>query len=203
MPQQIFIVHGGDTHNTYEDYLNWLKNYKVDLDKVKYGGWKDYLQEELGDKYEVIYPQMENYHNAKYAEWEIYFEKFFPFFKEGIILIGGSLGGIFLAKYLSENNFPVKIKAVFLLAAPFDNKDRDENDYMGGGYVLPESLERFERQAGKIFLYHSEDDPIVPFVDLEKYAKALPSAKKVIFKDKGHFALKEFPEFVEKLKSIT
>ena len=63
-------------------------------------------------------------------------------------------------------------------------------------------MEKFEKQAGKIYLYHSEDDPIVPFADLEKYAQKLPSAEKVIFKDKGHFNLPEFPEIVEKINSL-
>lgn len=201
MLQQILAIHGGDVFETYEEYLDFLKNYKVDLEKVKYGGWKDHLQEKLGNDFEVIYPQMENYHNAKYAEWKIWFEKFIPFLKDGIILIGGSLGGIFLAKYLSENNFPVKIKATFLVAAPFDDKDRSA-DYTLGDFALPESLEKFSGQGGKIFLYHSEDDPVVPFTDLEKYARKLPGAEKVIFQDKGHFNLKEFSELVEKLRSL-
>lgn len=121
---------------------------------------------------------------------------------DNIILLGGSLGAIFLAKYLSENDFPVKIKAVFLLAGPFDDKSRSDIDYTLGDFVLPESLEKFASQAGKIFLYHSKDDPVVPFADQGKYAAKLPSAEKVVFEDKGHFNLKEFPEIVEKIRSL-
>jgi predicted alpha/beta hydrolase family esterase len=195
MKKQIFIVHGGEVFETYEKYLEYLRDYRVNLDKVKHGGWKDNLQETLGDDYEVIYPQMENYHNAKYSEWRIFFERFFPYLQDEIILIGNSLGSIFLAKYLSENDFPVKIKCVFLLAGPYDD------GYLGD-FALPESLDKFSSQVKRIFLYHSQDDPAVPFGEVEKYAKKLPQAEKVIFKDKGHFVLKEFPEFVEKLKSI-
>ncbi|MFZ2188171.1 MAG: alpha/beta hydrolase [Candidatus Moraniibacteriota bacterium] len=202
MKKQIFIVHGGEAHRTYEEYLEFLKNYKINLDKIKNGGWKDHLQETLGDDYEIIFPRMENYHNAKYSEWKIWFEKFFPFLRDDVILIGGSLGGIFLAKYLSENNFPVKIKAAFLIAAPYDDKERGDIYYTLGDFILPDSLDSFSKQVEKIFLYHSQDDLMVPFVDLGKYAQKLPKAEKVIFKDKGHFNLKEFPEFVEKLKSI-
>lgn len=201
MPQQIFIVHGGETFKTYGEYLEFLNNYEVDIEKVKHGGWKDYLQDELGDDYEVIFPHMENYHNAKYAEWKVFFSKFYPYLKDGIILIGSSLGGTFLAKYLSENDFPFKIKAVFLIAAPYDEKDRNI-DYDLGDFILPESLERFSRQAPKIFLYYSKDDPIVPFSDLEKYANSLPNAEKIAFEDRGHFKLKKFPEFIKILKNI-
>jgi predicted alpha/beta hydrolase family esterase len=196
MPQQILVVHGGEVFKTYEEYLDYLKNYKVDLEKLKHGGWKDYLQKELSDNYEVIFPQMENYHNAKYSEWRIWIDKFLPFLKDNVILVGASLGGIFLAKYLSENNFPVKIKSVLLIAAPF-------NDGYLGDFALPNSLKKMEEQAGKIFLYHSKDDPVVPFTDMEKYAQKLPGAEKVIFEDKGHFNSKEFPEFIEKIKDLT
>lgn len=195
MKKQIFIVHGGNVHKIYEDYLVFLKNYKINLDKVKFGGWKDHLQKTLGDDYEVIYPRMENYHNAKYSEWKIFFKRFLPHLQDGIILIGNSLGSTFLAKYLSENDFPVKIKCVFLLAGPYDD------GYLGD-FSLPDSLDNFSKQVEKIFLYYSEDDPAVPIAELKKYSQKLPNAEKVIFKDKGHFNLREFPEFVEKLKSI-
>jgi uncharacterized protein len=195
MKKQIFIVHGGEAHKTYEDYLVFLRNYKINLDKVKFGGWKDNLQETLGEAYEVIYPRMENYHNAKYSEWKILFERFFPYFRDEIILIGNSLGSTFLAKYLSENVFPVKIKSVFLLAGPYDD------GYLGD-FSLPDSLDNFSKQAERIFLFQSKDDPLVPLEEVEKYAQKLPKAEKIIFNDKGHFNLKEFPEFVEKLKSI-
>jgi len=193
MSQQIFIVHGGEVFDTYEEYLEFLKNYKINIDKIKEGGWKENLQEKLGDGYEIIYPRMENHHDAKYVEWKIFFEKFFPYFRDDIILIGGSLGGVFLAKYLSENDFPVRIKAVFLVAAPYGYKKE---------FSLPESLEKFRKKVAKIFIYQSKDDPVVPFSDSERYALQLPNAEKVIFKDKGHFNLKDFPEIVEKLRSI-
>jgi len=193
MPQQILWIHGGLVFNSYDDYLDSLRNYKIDADQIKGGKkWKDNLPKLLGKEYEIIFPQMPCGWNAKYIEWKIWLERFYPFLKDEIILIGHSLGGLFLAKYLSENDFPVKIKAVFLLAASMDE----------GDFILPKSLKKFEQQTGKIYLYHSEDDPIVPFADMEKYAAKLPSAEKVIFSDKGHFIDEEFPEFVEKLKSL-
>lgn len=63
---------------------------------------------------------MPNGNNAQYIEWKIWFERLLPFLNDGVILIGHSLGGIFLAKYLSENNFSIKVRAAILIAAPFD-----------------------------------------------------------------------------------
>ena len=60
---------------------------------------------------------------------------------------------------------------------------------------------RVNQQGGNIYIYHSEDDFVVPFADLDKYAKDLPNAKKVIFKDRGHFLQEEFPELIESIKS--
>jgi hypothetical protein len=40
-------------------------------------------------------------------------------------------------------------------------------------------LSLLEKNGGKIFLYQSKDDSVVPFVNVEKYAKELPNAEKV------------------------
>jgi len=202
MKKQILAIHGGEVFNSYEEYLNFLKEYPVDLDRLlTKKKWKNNLQADLGEGWEVLNPQMPNHRNAKYAEWKIWFEKFLPFLRDEVILIGSSLGGIFLAKYLSENDFSVKISAAYLIAAPFDENDRDVN-YTLGDFALPESLEKFQEQVEKIFLYHSEDDPVVPISDLEKYAQALPKAEKIVFQDRGHFSQDHFPEIVEMIRGI-
>lgn len=202
MKKQIIVIHGGNTFKAYKDYFKFLKNRQIDFEKFKNAGdWKDNLEKNLGKEFEVILPLMPNKANAKYAEWKIWFEKGIPYFNKEVILVGHSLGGIFLAKYLSENNFTKKIKAVFLVASPFDVKDRDKSKSLAD-FILPKSLNKFERQADKIFIYHSKDDPTVPFADFEKYKKAIPSAKTISFKNKGHFNQKEFPEIVKDIKSL-
>ncbi len=201
--RQIVVIHGGEVFNSYEDYLKYLKNYPVDLNRlIKRPRWKNYLQDDLGDSWEVFSPQMPNFRNAKYLEWKIWFEKILPHLQDGVVLIGQSLGGIFLAKYLSENDFSVKISATYLVAAPFDSKARDDIDYTLGDFELPESLEKFQAQSEKIFIYHSKDDSLVPFSDLEKYSRALPKAEKVIFYDRGHFIQEHFPEIVEEIRKL-
>ncbi|MBD3208278.1 MAG: hypothetical protein GF370_02410, partial [Candidatus Nealsonbacteria bacterium] len=117
---QIFIVHGGYTFKNREDYLNFLKNRKISIKKKR--NWTDdYLGENLGNNFEIIRPRMPLQDNAKYSDWKIHFERHIPYFKNNIILIGNSLGGIFLAKYLSENRFPKKILSIYLVCPPFDD----------------------------------------------------------------------------------
>jgi predicted alpha/beta hydrolase family esterase len=199
MKKQIIVIHGGSVFDTYKEYIDFLKKYKLDFKKFKLKLWKENLPNRLGKGFEVISPRMPNSMNAKYKEWKIMFEKLFPFFKNNLILLGHSLGGIFLAKYLSENKFPRKIKATFLVAAPYDDKTIKDSL---GDFKLPKKMDKFQKQGGKIFLYQSKDDLSVSFVDLKKYKKSLPEAEVVMFRKKGHFNQVEFPEIVEDIKKL-
>ncbi|HWH07447.1 MAG TPA: alpha/beta fold hydrolase [Candidatus Paceibacterota bacterium] len=199
MAKQVVVIHGGETFDTYEDYLAWLTAYELDLEKGTTKRWKSTLAEELGEEYEVILPTMPNGFNAKYAEWKIWFEKHIPHLRDGVALVGHSLGGIFIAKYLSEETFPKSIASVHLVAAPFDTADAN---YSLADFVLPESLEKMAEQAARIYLYHSTDDPIVPFTDLAKYQSKLPYARTSIFADRDHFRMESFPELVADIQGL-
>jgi len=198
MKKQVIVIHGGDTFDTYDDYIASLKKCDVDFERLKHKGWKDSLGSELGNDFEVIAPRMPSNYNAKYLEWKIWFDKLVPYFEKEIVLVGHSLGGIFLAKYFSENKYPKKVVATFLVAAPFDDTD---SEYTLSDFALPESLVQLEKQAGQIYLYQSKDDDSVPFVDIAKYKKALPSAKVTTFENRGHFTGEKFPELVKDIKS--
>ena len=199
MKRQIIVIHGGDTFNTQGEYLSFLKNFEINFERLKQKSWKETLAENLGPDYEVVQPKMPNSINARYSEWTIWFEKMIPFFDKEIILVGHSLGGIFIAKYLSENQFPKKILSTFLISAPYDDKDSGESLV---DFELKNDLGNLQKQGGNIILYHSEDDRIVPFADLEKYRKLLPNAEVKIFKNRGHFQQEEFPELIEDITAI-
>jgi hypothetical protein len=175
--------------------LAFLKNWQITAEDVEAGEikrWKARLPEKLGKNFQVIAPRMPNSMNAQYAEWKIWFEKYLPFLKDGVILLGHSFGGLFLAKYLSEKKFPKKILATFLVAATFGE----------GDFTSPKNLDKMTKQAGKIFIYHSQDDKIVPIAEAKKYKNLLPEAELVVFKDRGHFNQENFPEIVKKIKSL-
>ena len=200
MKKQIVVIHGGGTYKTYKEYMAYLKSLKVDLDKYRRKDWKDSLADRLGRSFEVFLLKMPNPTNAQYNEWKILFNKIARLLRNNVILIGHSLGGVFLAKYLSENKFPKKILASILVAAPYDQKDIKE---FLGDFVVSNNLEKFRKHGGKIFLYHSEDDPVVPYVNLEKYQKALPEAVVRRFKKRGHFDQPKFPELVRDIKMLS
>ena len=103
---QILMIHGGMTFKSEKDYLHWLKNKNVSTKKRPY--WEADLEEKLDNKFEIVRPRMPLQDNAKYRDWEILFERYLPLLRHNFILIGSSLGGIFLAKYLSEHKLSKK-----------------------------------------------------------------------------------------------
>lgn len=199
MKKQIVIIHGGSTYDSYQQYLNALKKKTFEKDHLTQRKWRDTISKTLGHHYEVLTPIMPNSNNAKYLEWKIWFKKIEPFLKNGVVLVGHSLGGIFLAKYLEECKFPKKIMATFLIAAPFD--DKKEKDSLAD-FSLSTNLSKFATQAGDIFLYHSKDDPVVSLYHVEKYKQALPHARVVVFYNRGHFSQESLPELVRDIKFL-
>ena len=196
---QIFCIHGGWTFKSQKDYLHFLKTRKISIEKKK--RWADdYLDEKLGKSFEIIRPRMPLSDNSKYEDWKIHFERHFPYLRNNIILIGGSLGGIFLAKCLSENKFPKKILATYLVCPPFDDTVVGED--LAGGFKLKPDLSLLEKNSKNLYLMFSKDDDSVPISHAEKYRKKLSNAKIIIYKSKnGHFKISKFPEIVKMIKN--
>lgn len=200
MKTQILIIGGGNTSLTNEEYVEYIKTKPIYLDAFRNGeNWKNSLQTVLGESYDVLIPPMPNNWNARFSEWKIWFERIIPILAEEIVLIGHSLGGIFLAKYLSENKVSKKIKTLFLLAAPY--LTTTDQGYFIADFVLTNKLDKVSEQVSKIFIYHSEDDQIVPVICAKRYNKDFPEAKVRIFKDYRHLNIREFPEIIEDLRS--
>ncbi|PIE85345.1 hypothetical protein CSA08_02090 [Candidatus Gracilibacteria bacterium] len=198
MKKQILFIHGGECFNTYEKYLDFLKN-KMSADPFyeREKSWRDDIGDKLGDDYIFVKPTMPNKYNSKYSEWKIWFEKTLEFLDKKFILVGYSLGGTFLAKYLGENIINKKIMGLFLVAPAFSEKLEDLGDFKFK--INPQNI---EKQTENIHIYHSEDDKVVSFSDFLEFQTNLKSAKCKIFKNRGHFLLEEFPEIIEDIKNI-
>ena len=142
MKTQILMIHGGSTFKNRKDYLHSLKTRKISIKRrIFWAG--NYINKKLGKNFEIIKPRMPLQDNAKYSEWKIHFERHFPKLRNNIILIGSSLGGIFLAKYLSENKFPKKILSTYLICPPFDDTIPTED--LVGGFKLKSDLSLIEK----------------------------------------------------------
>ncbi|HEY4496076.1 MAG TPA: alpha/beta hydrolase [Candidatus Paceibacterota bacterium] len=196
---QILMIHGGNTFENKKDYLKYLKTKKVSIEK-KVRWSEGYFDKELGKRFEIIRPRMPLQDNAKYEDWKIWFGRYIPFLRNNVILIGGSLGGIFLAKYLSENKFPKKILTTYIICPPFDNTIPTEA--LVGGFKLKSDLSLIEKNCKNTTLIFSKDDDVVPVTHAEKYRNKLRNAKFIIYESKnGHFRVPKFPEIVKMIKN--
>ena len=198
---QLLSIHGGMTFKNEKDYLHYLKTKNVSLEKsVSWTG--EYLTKNLGNKFQIIAPRMPLADNARYKDWVILFERYLALLKGDFILMGGSLGGVFLAKYLSQNKLPKKALAVYLVCPPFDNSLSGEDLVNGFALTAKSNLSLLEENTKKLTLLFSKDDDVVPVGHTEKYAKKLKNANIVIYKSKnGHFNISTFPEIIKLIKS--
>lgn len=192
--KQIVFIHGGEVFSKREECLEFLSSYEFSKRDLSSEGWKYSLAQVFKDA-EVLLPQMPNKFDARYEEWEVWFNKMIPFIGQDVILIGHSLGGSFLSKFLSENDFPVRIASLHLVAPPFD----DESIYPLLGFKQTESTKALSK-IDTIHLYFSSDDPVVPFSEMEKYKTLLPHANSHSFSDRRHFNQLEFPELIEEVR---
>lgn len=192
------MVHGGMTFKNDKDYVHWLKTRKTLTKKRPY--WEADLEEKLGKKFEIIRPRMPLQDNAKYRDWKIAFERYVPLLRKNFILIGSSLGGIFLAKYLSEHKLPKKALSAYFVCAPFDATLPTED--LVGGFSLKTDISLIERNCKNLHALFSKDDGIVPVSHAEKYKKRLKKAHVVVYTNKkGHFTAPKFPEIIKMIRA--
>jgi predicted alpha/beta hydrolase family esterase len=156
--------------------------------------WPQWIVESL-TKYDVLLPTMPNNYNAQYDEWKIYFEKMIPFFKEDVALVGHSLGGTFLAKYLHEHPLKEPVQTLVLVAPCYNDESLEDL----GDFALSNAA-NISRSAHEIHIFHSKDDDIVPFSELAKFTTDIPSAITHMLKNRGHFIDATFPELLDILK---
>lgn len=191
---QICIIHGGVAFDSDEQYQVWLRDVAIDYDRLLYApSWKNWLAQQLPDR-DVLLPSMPTKLNAKYAEWSLYFSKIIPLLRPDAILIGHSLGGIFLARYLSEHPPAHPFRRCILVAAPYD----DESTESLKGFKL-DGAAALSLAAQEIHLCFSSDDPLVPLEEKDKYRQDIPDATVHLFTGKQHFNTPTFPELLKLL----
>ncbi|MCB9811176.1 MAG: alpha/beta fold hydrolase [Candidatus Nomurabacteria bacterium] len=204
MKKQVLYIHGGDSYSKHEDFLQALRTMPIrNLPGAETKSfWPATLAEDLGDDFEVFSPSMPNKQNARYEEWKIWFERHLEFIRDEVTLVGWSLGGVFLAKYLSENKFPHKIKSLYILGAPSGEvKPHSSGEDCASFLFNMDKLSDLSQQVKEVNIWHSKDDFVVPYEEFLNYRNHLEEANLVSFEDKNHFLLTEFPELVEGIRS--
>lgn len=187
----IVIIGGGEAFDSDAEYLAAIQNWSVRFYDGT-SGWKTAFYRDLSGRFNVLLPTFPCKQNAKYAEWKLFFEKFAPALEpETTVYVGHSLGGIFLAKYFSEN--PIRARSLHLIAAPFEKC---------GTFELVRDLSNVSKNVSNIHLWHSKDDPVVPFDELAKYRAAMPMAETHVFEDRLHFNGERFDELEALFSSL-
>lgn len=139
------------------------------------------LQAALGTEYQVHYPQMPNEADPAYATYKAQISRELASLEGPWILVGHSIEGTVLLRYLTEAKPPKPIAGIFLVAAP----------YWGAGewldaQSLAQNLAAHAPKSPPLFFYHSRDDEVVPFTHLALYAEKLPQANIRAFDGRGH-----------------
>ena len=203
MKKQVLYIHGGDSYSDHDAFLDDLRTRiprdLPDLPKPK--KWTETFRDDLGADYEVFMPAMPNSQNAQYEEWKIWFERHFDYLEGEVVLVGWSLGGMFLCKYLIEEEFLYPIKGLVLMAPPFEAIEGEADDCEEFAFDT-DDLGILAQKVPKITFFHSQDDFVVPYEHALKYQAALPQSELVTFTDKNHFLIAEFPELISKIRSF-
>lgn len=192
--KQIVVIHGGNSFLSYANYIEDLKIKKLDYDRlIPKKHWKDTIIGTFPDD-DVLLPTMPNNANAQYDEWVLWFEKILPYLKDDVRLIGHSLGAMFLAKYLHTKPLKHPVRQLILLAGGYND---DTQEY--GSFAVT-SAKNLNASAREIHLFHSSDDFVVPYTELDSYVNDLPTAHVHRFHNRNHFLDASFPELIELLK---
>ncbi|MEC5398813.1 alpha/beta fold hydrolase [Uliginosibacterium sp. H1] len=157
-----------------------------------------HLRRELGPGYTLTCPRMPVPDEPSCERWKQKLEKLLPARRSPRILIGHSLGGSMLLKYLSETQRTVGADALFVVAAPFWGSPGWQIEE----FVLRDDFSHFLPDALPIHLYQSQDDEVVPVDHLSRYARAIPRARVRQVKGGGHTFANGLRELVQDIRAL-
>jgi len=140
------------------------------------------LERALGGEYEVHVPRMPHEAEPNVKSWKRKISAELSRLRGKVLLVGHSVGGSILLKYLSEEEVKKPIAGLFLLAAP----SWDEDQWNFDDLKLPRNIAEKLASIPRIFLYHSRDDVIVPFSHLALHGARLPQATVRAVDGRGH-----------------
>jgi uncharacterized protein len=156
-----------------------------------------YLAHDLGKDYSVIAPEMPNADNPDYQSWRDRIDQDLGAIDDEVILVGHSFGGSVLLKYLAEGSYPRPVRGLFLVSVPNWGPDGWAYDE----FAAPEDVAS-RLSVSTIFLYHSRDDPEVPFEHLAYYQEHLPTATARPIDGSEHSFVAGLPSLVDDIKSL-
>lgn len=167
--------------------------------------WFPWLKEELEKRgCRVFIPQFPTPKNQTLENWLGVLENYKKHVNSETILIGHSLGGAFLLRFLEKSN--TRVKAAFIVAAPIGVRPikNYEKDDLFVDYTKPFDWARIKGNCGKFFVFHSDNDPYVGLGNGEELAERL-GTELIFIPNSGHFnkeaGFTKFEALLEKISS--
>lgn len=146
--------------------------------------WFPWLKGELEKKgCRVFVPQFPHPKDHPLSDWLNVFKDYEKYINEDTILIGHSLGGIFLLRVLEKLTKP--IKAAFFVATPIGigSIRYFMSDFKFSGFDF--NFGKIGEMAKYFTVYHSDNDPYVSLENGEELAKKL-GIKLTFIPNAGH-----------------
>jgi predicted alpha/beta hydrolase family esterase len=141
------------------------------------------LQSALGAGYDVQCPQMPDEEDAPYAAWADEIDKRIRSASGPIVLVGHSVGGSVLLKFLCDRPPVPRLAGLFVIATPYWGAD---TFWHWEEASLPADAESKLAGDWPLFFYHSRDDETVPFAHLAMYTAKFPRATIRALDGRGH-----------------
>lgn len=169
------------------------------------GGWFDWLKEELPKKGFKVYAfDMPNTDEPKIEEWVGYLEENIKTdeINEETYFVGHSIGCQTIMRFLEKLHKHKKVAGCVFVAGWFDliNLEPEETKIAHPWINERINFERILDHCNNYLAIFSNDDPVVPQTEIEKFKDNL-GAKILIKKREGHFDnVYKIPEILDFIK---
>lgn len=158
----------------------------------------DSLQKNLGDRYDVIAPNMPEPGWDAAEVWPKYIHEAAEAHQPDFI-VGHSFGASNVLQYLVRYGTPKSLQGIFLVAPPFWGSDANW-DFKE--YELPTDFADKLSHKTPLFLYQCRDDEVVDIAHIDRYAKAMPWATVRKFDHGGHQIGNDFSVVAKDIAAI-
>lgn len=160
----IFLIHGSFGHPD-ENWFPWLKG---ELEK---------------SGCQVFAPQFPTPPEQSPEKWQKIFEYHEQYLNKEAIFIGHSLGPAFILHILEKIDRPVK--AAFFVSGFLGKIGNPVYDEANKAFMKKFDWKMIKQNCGKLYMFHSDDDPYVPLRKARELAKNL-GVEIILIKGGGH-----------------
>lgn len=157
----------------------------------------DSLRKNLGAAYEVRYPALPNEDEPDYQAWKSRILAELTDMGADAILVGHSIGASVAIKLLTEEK--PALAGVFLIASPFWHND---DFWHWEDAQLPEDARSKLPKGLPLFIYHGDEDEVVPFSHFAMYSEAFPRATIRRLAGRGHQLDNDLGDVARDIKAL-